>query len=1195
VAGDSFVHLHVHTEYSMLDGAAKISKLAARAQELGMPAVAMTDHGNMFGAYEFQKTVAAAGLTPIIGIEAYVAPQSRFHRQPVYWGEQHQRKTDEATGRGGDISASGSYLHKTLLAANAQGLRNLFKISSLASLEGYYRKWPRMDDELLEQYHEGIIATTGCPSGAIQTRLRLGQYDEALKTAGKYQDIFGKENYFLELMDHGIPIETAVRGDLLRIARHLNIPFLATNDSHYVTEDQRSAHDALLCIGTNSQMDDPARFRFSGEGYYLRTAQEMRALDSSDVWTEACRNTLLIAERVGSYQEVFAHRDLAAKFPVPDGETEMSWLRREAAEGAVRRYGDAVPANVTERIEYELRVIEQMGFPGYFLVVADICRYARESGIALGPGRGSATGSMVAYVTGITELDPIEHSLLFERFLNPERVSMPDVDLDFDERRRGDMIRYVTERYGEDNVSLIITYMTIKSKAAVKDSGRILGYPFAVGEKITKAFPPAVQGKEIPLAAIFDADNPRYAEAIELRKLYEEDPDVRKVIDTGRGIEGLIRGTGVHAAGVILSSEPLVDVMPIHRRPDDGARITGFNGPDCEYMGSLKMDFLGLRNLTVISDTVENVKDNRGIDLDMLKLPLDNAHAYEILRAGKTLGIFQLDSSMMRDLTKLMGPTRFEDISAVLALGRPGPMEAKSHINYALRKSGQQKVEPVHPELKESLEEILGETYHLVVYQEQVMAIARKLAGYTLGGADILRRAMGKKKKAEMDLQWELFSTGMKDNGYSPAATQAVWDVLLPFSAYGFNKSHTAGYGLVSYWTAYLKANYPAEYMAALLTSVGTNKDKMAVYLAETRRMGVKVLPPDVNESRLRFAAVGEDIRFGLGAIRNVGENVVDSVIKARTSEGRYTSFHDFLCKVPLPVCNKRVVESLVKAGAFDSLGHPRKGLFDIHEQAVDAVITDKRNEAIGQDSLFGFGADDGGESAGSSMQVPIPAGEWPQQTALQFEREMLGLYVSSHPLDGAEALLERSRDYSIADLHDGAGGPGSARIAGIITSITKKVTKKGDVWALVGIEDHDAAIEVACFPQTYQLYAPVLLPDAVVSVSGKIRKSEASDGSTTVSFSAEKMEILDVATALNGALPPVILNIREDKITPDVTAELKRILRAHPGKAPVHMSVTRPGQKRRMLLNLAAFSVEPGSSFMADVKSLLGPASVSL
>jgi DNA polymerase-3 subunit alpha len=1192
VADDSFVHLHVHTEYSQLDGAAKIGKLAARAKELGMPAIAMTDHGNMFGAYEFQKSVTAAELTPIIGIEAYVAPKSRTHRQPVYWGEQHQRKTDEATGRGGDVSASGSYLHKTLLAANATGLRNLFKISSLASLEGHYRKWPRMDDELLEQHHEGIIATTGCPSGAVQTRLRLGQYDEALKTAGKYQDMFGRDSYFLELMDHGLPIETAIRGELLRIARHLNIPLLATNDSHFVTEDQKDAHDALLCIGTNSLVDDPTRFKFGGQGYYLRTADEMRALDSSDEWAEACRNTLLIAERVESYKDVFAHRDLAAKFPVPAGETEMSWLRKETAMGAEQRYGKAVPASVLERIEYELEVIEQMGFPGYFLVVADICRHARENGIGLGPGRGSATGSMVAYVTGITELDPIEHSLLFERFLNPERVSMPDVDLDFDERRRGDMIRYVTEKYGEENVSLIITYMTIKSKAAVKDSCRILGYPFGLGDKITKAFPPANQGKEIPLAAIFEEDNPRYHEAGELRAMYEAEPDVKKVIDTAVGIEGLIRGTGVHAAGVILSSEPLVDVMPIHRRPDDGARITGFNGPDCETMGSLKMDFLGLRNLTVISDAVENVKANRGTDLDMLKLPLDDPKAYEILRAGKTLGIFQLDSSMMRDLTKLMGPTRFEDISAVLALGRPGPMEAKSHINYALRKSGQQKVEPVHPELKEPLEEILGETYHLVVYQEQVMAIARVLAGYTLGSADILRRAMGKKKKAEMDKQWEVFSAGMKANGYSEAAIQAVWDVLLPFSAYGFNKSHTAGYGLVSYWTSYLKANYPAEYMAALLTSVGTNKDKMAVYLAETRRMGVKVLPPDVNESMLRFAAVGDDIRFGLGAIRNVGENVVEGIIAARRAQGRFASFHDFLRKVPLPVCNKRVVESLVKAAAFDSLGHPRKGLIDIHEQAVDAVISDKRNEAIGQDSLFGFA--DEAEATASSLEVAIPESEWPKQAALQFEREMLGLYVSSHPLDGAEALLDRNRDHSIADIHDGAGGAGSTKIAGIITSVTRKMTKKGDTWALVGLEDHDAAIEIACFPQTYQLYAPVLVPDAVVCVTGKIRKTEASDGSTTVSFNAEGMEVLDVATAQNGGLPPVIINVREDKLTPGMTADLKQVFQSHPGTAPVHMSVTRLG-RGRVVLDLVPFKVEPDSSFMADVKFLLGPASVSL
>ncbi|HZB31475.1 MAG TPA: DNA polymerase III subunit alpha [Streptosporangiaceae bacterium] len=1195
MASDSFVHLHVHTEYSMLDGAAKIGKLAARAAELGMPAVAMSDHGNMFGAYEFQKTVTKAGIKPIIGIESYVAPESRFHKQPVFWGEPHQRKTDEATGRGGDVSASGSYLHKTMWAATAQGLRNLYKMSSLASLEGHYKKWPRMDDDLFERYHEGIIATTGCPSGAVQTRLRLGQYDEALKAAGKYQDIFGKDSYFLEIMDHGgITIETAVRDDLLRIAKHLGLPPLVTNDSHYVTEDQAHAQEALLCIGTQSQMDDPNRFKFSGTGYYIKTAEEMLAVDpGSDVWAQGCRNTLLIAERVEDYSDVFAHRDLSAKYPVPDGETEMSWLRKEAQRGAVRRYGEPVPEDVRERIDYELSVIEGMGFPGYFLVVADICKFARDNGILVGPGRGSATGSMVAYVTGITELDPIEHGLLFERFLNPERISMPDVDLDFDERRRGDMIRYVTEKYGEDNVSLIITYMTIKSKAAVKDAGRILGYPFALGEKITKAFPPAVMGKEIPLSGIFDDKHERYAEAAELRKLYDEDNDVKKVIDTARGIEGLTRGNGVHAAGVILSSEPLIDVMPIFQRPDDGARITGFDGPSCEDLGALKMDFLGLRNLTVLGDAVENVKANRGIELDMLNLPLNDDKTYELLRQGWTLGVFQLDSSMMRDLTKLMAPTRFEDVSAVLALGRPGPMGANAHVNYALRKSGQQKIEPVYPELKDALDPILGTTYHLVVYQEQVMAIAQQLAGYTLGGADILRRAMGKKKKEEMDKQWAIFSDGMKANGYSDKAAKAMWDVLVPFSAYGFNKSHTAGYGMVSYWTAYLKANYPAEYMAALLTSVGVNKDKMAIYLAETRRMGVKVLPPDVNESQRRFAAVGADIRFGLGAIRNIGDKVIDGITQSRTEKGRYTDFTDFLRKVPAAVCNKRAIESLIKAGAFDSLGHERKALLTVHDKAVDSIIDVKRNEAIGQDSLFGGIAEESGTD--DSFAVAIPPGEWDKATLLAFEREMLGLYVSSHPLDGAERILERNRDHRIAEVLDGAGGSSTFKIAGIITGLDRKITKKGDVWAIVKLEDHEAAIEIPCFPAAYQLYQNALVQDAVVAITGRVRQQESNDESASISFIAQEVETLDVSAAQSNGHSPVIIAMREEKVTPELTSELRRILLAHPGDSPVHLRLTKAGGRKSLVLDLTRFSVDPNTSFMGDIKSLLGSTAVAI
>ncbi|MBC6457097.1 DNA polymerase III subunit alpha [Actinomadura sp. HBU206391] len=1187
MAAESFVHLHVHTEYSMLDGAAKIDPLVERAVELGMPAVAMSDHGNMFGAYEFFNKATKAGITPIIGIEGYVAPESRFHKKPVLWGEPSQRKSNEQTGEGGDVSAGGSYLHKTLWAASAQGLRNLFKISSLASLEGHYRKWPRMDDDLFDQHGEGIIATTGCPSGGVQTRLRLGQFDEALKTAAKYQDIFGKDNYFLEIMDHGLPIEKRVRDDLLQIAAKLGIPPLVTNDSHYVTEDQADAHDALLCVGTQSLVADPSRFRFGGSGYYLKAADEMRAVDSSDAWQQGCRNTLLIAERIEDYTPVFAHRDLAAKYPVPDGETEMSWLRKEAARGARARYGDNVPAEVLDRIEYELGVIESMGFPGYFLVVADICRYAREAGIWVGPGRGSATGSMVSYVTGITELDPIEHGLIFERFLNPERISMPDVDLDFDERRRGDMIRYVTEKYGEDNVSLIITYMTIKSKAAVKDAGRILGYPFALGEKITKAFPPAVMGKEIPLTGIFDEAHPRYVEATELRQLYDSDADVKKVIDTARGIEGLTRGTGVHAAGVILSSEPLIEVMPIFQRPDDGARITGFDGPSSENIGALKMDFLGLRNLTVLGDAVENVKTNRGIDLDMSKVPMDDAKTFKLLAQGWTLGVFQLDSNMMRDLTKLMAPTRFEDVSAVLALGRPGPMGANAHVNYALRKSGQQQIEPIHPDLKDALEPILGTTWHLVVYQEQVMAIAQQLAGYTLGGADILRRAMGKKKKEEMDKQWAIFSDGMKTNGYSKEATKAVWDVLVPFSAYGFNKSHTAGYGLVSYWTAYLKANYPAEYMAALLTSVGVNKDKMAVYLAETRRMGIKVLPPDVNESQLRFAAVGSDIRFGLGAVRNIGENVVDGIVTSRQKEGRYADFNDFLRKVPIGVCNKRAIESLIKAGAFDSLGHHRRSLLLVHEQAVDAVIDDKRNSAMGQDSLFG-GLDDTG-STNDGITVAIPTGdEWDKATLLGFEREMLGLYVSSHPLDGAERILERNRDHSIAELLAGARADGVVKISGIISKVERKVTKQGNTWAAVLLEDLDASMEVLFFPKTYTLYGQTLAHDLVVQVTGRINDREGN-----LSIYAEDMTVLDVSTAQGKDLPVVIV-LREDRISHGLVTDLKRILEAHPGNAPVHLQLLRPGSRKGLLLNLDQFSVDPTSAFAGDLKSLLGATAIA-
>ncbi|NQU37902.1 MAG: DNA polymerase III subunit alpha, partial [Actinobacteria bacterium] len=799
--------------------------------------------------------------------------------------------------------------------------------------------------------------------GEVNRWLQAGNYDKALATAADYQDILGKENLFCELMDHGIPIERSYRENLLKIARTLDMPLLATNDLHYVRQQDAAAHDVLLCIGTRSMIDDPKRFKFTGDQFYLKPSAEMRSL-----WAElpeACDNTLAIAERCNV--EFNDDANLMPQFDVPAGESEDSWLIKEVERGLANRFNGSVPEPHRKQAEYEVGVMCKMGFPGYFLVTADLVKYAKENGIRVGPGRGSAAGSIVAWALGITELDPIKHGLLFERFLNPERVSMPDIDMDFDERRRGDMIRYATEKYGTERVAQIVTYGSIKAKAAIKDSARALGLPYAVGDRITKAMPPAVMGKDVPLGGIFDSKHPRYSEAGEFRALYDSEPEVAKVVDTAKGLEGLKRQPGVHAAGVILSRVPLLDVVPLWMRQQDGSVITQFDMGVCETLGLLKMDFLGLRNLTVIDDCLKAIELNTGTKIVPEELELDDGPAYELMARGDTLGVFQLDGGPMRSLLKSMVPDSFEDISAVLALYRPGPMGANAHNDYADRKNGRKPVVAIHPELADALSEILGDTYGLIVYQEQVMAIAQQLAGYSLGNADLLRRAMGKKKKEILDKEYVPFRDGMLANGYSEAAVKTLWEILVPFSDYAFNKAHTAGYGLVSYWTAYLKANFPAEYMAALLTSVKDDKDKSAIYLNECRRMGIKVLPPDVNESDSNFTATGTDIRFGLSAIRNVGENVVESIIASRSREGRFGDFNDFLAKIEVGACNKRVVESLVKAGSFDSLGHTRRGLSQIHAEAVDAVLETKRAEAIGQFDLFAS-ADGDGSSGGAGM-----------------------------------------------------------------------------------------------------------------------------------------------------------------------------------------------------------------------------------
>ena len=1175
---DSFVHLHVHTEYSMLDGAARLGALAERTAELGMPAIAMTDHGNVFGAHEFYRKAKGAGVKPIIGIEAYFTPNiSRFERKGVNFYD----------GGPDDVSARGAYTHMTLLSETTEGMHNLFRLSTGAWRDGFFKQ-PRMDRELLAQHGRGIIGTTGCPSGEVQVHLRYGQYDAARQVAADYQDILGRDNYFLELMDHGLDIETRVRDGLLRLAKDLRIPMIATNDSHYVMREDAPSQEHLLCINSGSTMDIPAgdgpgqRFAFSGDGYYIKSPAEMRALwvDKYDL-REACDNTLLIAERCDvSFTE--GNGTFMPRFPCPEGENEDSWLVKEVERGLRVRYPNGIPDEVRKQADFEVGVITQMGFPGYFLVVADFINWAKDHGIRVGPGRGSGAGSMVAYAMRITDLDPLEHGLIFERFLNPDRVSMPDFDIDFDERRRGEVIKYVTEKYGDDRVSYIVTYGTIKAKQAVKDSSRILGYPFAMGDRITKAMPAAVMGKDVPLQEIFDPAHKRYGEGGEFRSLYDGDNDVKRVVDTAIGIEGLKRQWGVHAAGVIMSSEPLIDIIPLLKRPADGAMITQFDYPTCEGLGLIKMDFLGLRNLTVLDDAVKNIAANRGEEIVLEDLPLTDDATYALLQRGDTLGVFQLDGGPMRALLRSMRPDCFADISAVGALYRPGPMGADSHNKYARRKTGREPVEAIHPELAEPLADILGETYGLIVYQEQVMAIAQKLAGYSLGQADILRRAMGKKKKEELDKQFAGFSAGMRERGYSEHAVKTLWDILLPFSDYAFNKAHSAAYGLVSYWTAYLKANYPAEYMAALLTSVRDDKDKSAIYLNECRRMKIQVLPPDVNESAADFTPVGNDIRFGLTAIRNVGGNVVDGIVAARQEKGRYADFNDFMEKVPALVCNKRVIESLVKAGAFDEMKHRRRALVAIHETAVDQYVDIKRNEAIGQDSLFG-GLDDGGGS-GFGISVTIPEiDEWDKTTLLGHEREMLGLYVSDHPLLGLEHVLANSSDCTIGQLmldEDRSDGA-PVTISGLVTGVQRKITKRGDAWAMVTVEDLDGAIDVLLFPSAYQLAGPYLVEDAIITVKGRLSRQK-----DQPEIHGQEVTVPDLSDGPSG---PVVISLPSTRCTPPVVEQLKDVLGTHPGMTEVRLRLLTREETLVMRLD-DRLRVTPSPALFADLKQLLGP-----
>lgn len=1152
-----------------------------------MPAVGITDHGNMHGAYEMWSTAVKEGVKPIIGIEAYVTPETaRQDQTRVSWDTnwnpdidpQHRRRNPN------DVSGGGLITHLTMWAETDEGLVNLMKASTDANLEGRVMRYPRMDKEILAKYSKGIIASSGCPSGIIQTRLLLGQFDEALRAAGELQDIFGRDNFYIEFMDHGLKIEKQVTDGLLDIAKKLNAPLLATNDSHYVRAEDAGSQDAMLCINSGSTLDEPGRFKFDGTGYYLKSAEEMREL-FKDI-PEACDNTLEIAERCNVMFDDHEDGAFMPQFDCPEGWDETSLFLKKVEEGLERRYDGHPPIEVLKQADYECGVICQMQFCGYFLVVADYINWAKSHGVMVGPGRGSAAGAMVAYAMGITELDPIKHGLIFERFLNPERVSLPDIDVDFDPDGRGRVLDYVGDKYGRDKVAQCVIYGTIKTKQALKDSARIMGYEFSMGERITKALPPAqTGGKDIPLHDIFEPSSKRYAEAREFRELYDSDPDVKRVTDEAMGIEGLIRQTGVHACATIMGSEPISNTSPLLERTD-GTVTTTLEYHTCETLGLVKMDFLGLSNLTVIRDTLNNIEANGKTRIDHTKIPLDDRATYDLLSRGDTLGVFQLDSDGMRSLLKTLKPNNFNDISALIALYRPGPMDMDSHTNYAKRKNGLQKITPIHPEVAEPLKEVLDETYGLIVYQEQVQSAARILAGYSLGKADVLRRAMGKKKPEVLAKEKVPFFAGMKEHGYSEEASQAVWDILVPFSGYAFNKAHSAAYGLISYWTAYLKTHYPVEFMAALLQGAATNKDKTALYLGEARRMGIQVLSPDVNESVYEYSAVGDVVRFGLGAIRNVGDKAVADIIAEREGpRGKFVNFMDFIRRVPLTALNRRLVESLIKAGAFDSIDPNRRALLTVHEAAIDSVVSLKRKQAEGQFDLFSD-AEDGGAEAMGDASVTVPdLEEWDKKTKLNFEREMLGLYVSDHPLSGMQSILASLREMSIAHLVDRAKTMGEGQqvtLAGLVTNVDRRVSKKGNPWAIVTIEDMESSIQCMFFGKVYEAAAAELAVDAIVQIRGQVELRD-----ETVSLRATEMQIPTLEAEDER---PLVITLPSVALERQRMMQLGQVLANHPGYCEVHLAVLDEKGNAQVLTFGDRFRVKRDTSLFAEIKILFGP-----
>ncbi len=1050
MAIDNFVHLHVHSEYSLLDGAVRIKNLVEKAKNLGMPAVALTDHGVMYGVIEFYRTAKAAGIKPIIGCEAYMAPGSRFDRQST-------------RGKREDTP-----YHLTLLAENNRGYQNLMKLTSYGFLEGFYYK-PRIDKELLRKYSDGIIALSGCIAGEIPRNIIAGRIDLAEKAVIDFKDIFGEKNFYLELQDSGLPEQKIANEKILEFSKKYSIPLVATNDVHYLEKDDNRFHDVLLCIQTGSTINEKERLKFSTDQFYFKDQAEMAELFSGQV--QALKNTLEIAERCNT--ELKFGMDLIPAFVTPDSTSPGDYLEKLCMDGAMAKYG-SISTEVDSRLKKELSVIKKMGFAQYFLIVWDFVRFAKQNSIRVGPGRGSAAGSIVSYCLDITDIDPLKHGLLFERFLNEERRSMPDIDIDFCYEKRSQVIKYVTEKYGERRVAQLITFGTMAARQAIRDAGRVMEVPYAEVDRVAKMIPMELN---VTIKSSLDM-------AAGLREVYENDSKIKDVIDTAISLEGMVRQDSVHAAGVVISTEDLYNYTPIQKE-GEGDIVTQYKMEDIQEIGLLKMDFLGLKTLSLIDKSLFLIKKAKNIDIDVNALSLDDEKTYKMLSEGDCLGVFQLESSGMRELIVNLNPSKFEDLVALLALYRPGPLQSGMVNDFVESKNGRKEISYHHP----SLEPILKDTYGIILYQEQVMGIASELAGFSMSEADILRGAISKKKRKLLEKQRQKFIDGARIRGIDGDIAEKIFQLVKHFAEYGFNKSHSAAYAMISYQTAYLKANYPVEFMAALLSIRMNSQEKVAQYVHETRRMGITVLPPDINESFSDFTVVSNSIRFGLSAIKNVGGNVIENIEIERKKGGKFKDFIDFCQRVETFVLNRKTLESLIKSGTFDSLGQSRMFLFENFEKITGEVLKIKKDRDRGQFSLF----DTGGTTQGKLLFDGIikdgsNKDEYPQKKLLNFEKEMLGLYISGHPLlEYEKALSGLDSIINAASYNDRS----NVSIGGIITGIKTIYTKKDQQMCFVDFEDIEGSVEVIVFPNVLEKCRDSIAVDRIVNIKGKLDKKE--------------------------------------------------------------------------------------------------------